>query len=451
MSGRMPFPARASLPIAVAWVAALATPVAAQQDTLDLAAALRVGRIRSPVLKAENANVRGAYGRMVTARSARLPHFSAEGLYLRYEDPPAVTLGSPGAFPPIAENAYVAGARVTQTLFSSGRVAASIRGAEASARAAELTAAQVEVELTAAIAHAHDDVLLASSLQEVAERRAAVLRRAVAVAKARYEEGTAARLDVLRAETRLSSADAALRAVQDAGVDARERLALLIGLDPSAAPPVVGRLDVDVVPPRLTDGSLSKRATATPAVEAQRAAAEAARASATAARASRRPTLGLFLMTLTSRPEFGSGERRWGWELAGGVTLSWPFFDGGEATGRAAMADADADRAEAGAAREELEIVAAVRAQRRSLRRAMEDVVAGRANVSRAERALAIAEERYADGIGLQLDVFEAEADLTHVRVELLTAVHAYRGAAVELRRALGVPADASLIAPEGE
>lgn len=426
--------------------ASAATPLPAQQDSLDLARALRLARERSPILAAAEEDVEAARGVVAAARSGRLPRLSAGGLYLRYEDPPSLPLGPLGAFAPFTENVYVAVAHAAQTLYSSGRISASVRSARASARGAALARAQAEVEVTATVARAHDDALLARSLEDVAERSAAVLRRAVQVAAAHYDEGTAARLDLLRAETRLSSAEAAVRAARDAAVAARERLAALLGLDPAAAPPVAGQLQVgDARDPRLGTDFILLAGSAHPAVEARRAAAEAARARARAARAARKPVVGLFFTGLTSRPELVTGDREWAWELLGGVSVSLPIYEGGESAGIAAVAEAEAARAMAEAAEAELAVAAAVRVQRRALVRGREDIAAARKNVGRAERALAIAEERYADGIGLQLEVLEAEAELTRVRAELLQAIHAYRLAAVELRRALGVPADAQV------
>ena len=428
-----------------------ASPLVAQQDSLDLATALRLARERSPLLAAADARLEAARAGVDAANSARLPRVSAEGLYLRYEDPPSVPVGPLGSYAPFGENGYMLGARATQTLYSSGRIAATIRSARSTARAAALTRAQTEVELTAAVAHAHDDALLARAMEDVAEQSAAVLRRAVEVAAAHYEEGTAARLDRLRAETRLSSAEAAVRAGQDATVAARERLAALVGLDPSTAPPIAGLLQVTRADdPWLGDEVPDLERLTTPAVEALRAAAEAAHARARAARARRKPVVGLFVTGLTARPELVTGDREWGWELLGGVSVSLPLYDGGEAAARAAMAEAEAARATAQAGGEELTAAAVVRAQRRALRRGGEDIAAARENVGRAERALAIAEERYADGTGPQLDVLEAEAEVTRVRAELSRTIHAYRSAAVELRRALGLPADARITA-DGE
>ena len=436
----------------VAAILAGAAPVAGQQDSLDLAAALRLARERSPALQAGTALVRAAEGGATVARSARLPRLSADGLYLRYQSPPEVSLGPLGTYTPLAENTYAAGVVARQPLYSSGRISAGIDAASSSVRAAELARAQAEVDVTAAVAQAHHDALLARELEKAAEKSLAVLSRAADVARAHHREGTVSQLDVLRAETRLSSASAALRRAVTARTAAREVLAATVGLDPAQAPPVKGSL----TPEELVESFLEGADVATlasrggPSVRARAEAAAAARARAEAARAARRPSVGLFLAGLTTQPELISGEDRWGFELAAGVSVSWALYDGGAASGEAAVHEAEAERLAAEAMQERLSTEAAARTQQREMRRARTDVAAAVDNLQRAERALAIAEDRYAEGVGLQLEVLQAEGDLTEVRGEMARAVHAYHSAHTALLRALGLVADTPLTEVEG-
>ena len=435
-------------------VAALLTegpPAAAQQDSLDLAAALRLARERSPSLRAAAAAVRAAEGGATVARSARLPRLSAEGLYLRYESPPEASLGALGAYSPIAENTYAAGVFARQPLYSSGRITAGIDAARSSVQAAELARDQALVDVTAVVAQAHHDVLLARELERVAEKSVAVLSRAVDLARAHYEEGTVSRLDVLRAETRLSSATAALRRATTARAAAREVLAAAVGLDPAEAPPVRGDLTSEgLVESALEDAAVvASTSRGGPSVRAQAAAADAARSLAEAARAGRRPAVGLFVAGLTSQPELVTGDDHWGFELAAGVSVSWALYDGGAASGKAAGYEAEAERLTAEATQERLSTEAAALAQKRQMERARADVATAVENIDRAERALAIAEERYAEGVGLQLEVLEAEADLTAVRGELARAIHAHHSANTALLRAMGLAADALLTGTE--
>lgn len=433
-------------------ILATGAPVTAQQDSLDLAAALRLARERSPSLQAAAAVVRAAEGGATVARSARLPRLSAEGVYLRYESPPEVSLGALGTYAPMAENTYAAGVFARQPLYSSGRITAGIDAARSSVRAAEFARAQAVVDVTAVVAQAHHDVLLARELERVAEKSVSVLSRAVDLARAHHQEGTVSRLDVLRAETRLSSARGALRRATTARTAAREALAAAVGLDPADAPPVRGDLTPeDVVEFSLEGADVVERTSrGGPSVRAQVAAADAARSLAEAARAARRPAVGLFVAGLTSQPELVTGEDRWGFELAAGVSVSWALYDGGAASGEAAGYEAEAERLTAEATQERLSTEAAALAQKRQMERARADVAAAAESIDRAERALAIAEDRYAEGVGLQLEVLEAEADLTEVRGELARAIHAHHSAYTALLRAMGLAADALLTGTEG-
>ena len=445
---RGPTTASVALSIALAAsLAAVAGGVDAQADSLDLQAALALARARNPLLAAASATTQGAAGRLAAARSARWPRVSSDALYLRFQDPPAVTLGPLRQLTPIPQTGYFLQVGVQQPVYTGGRISQAVRAAEWSERSAGLSRAQVEVEVTATVARAHDAVLLTRALLGVAEEGAMVLDSAVAVAEANYKAGTVARIDVLRAETRRASAQADVRAAHAELASAHEQLAVLLGIDPATAPPVSGRLEPsgDTVDTAMVS-TLAARARATrPDIESLAAAARAAEGRAAVARATLRPTVALYLANLTTRPELVTERQGWASDWYGGVIVSWPLFDFGAAAGEAAAARADAARARAECARLGAEAVAAVRARQRDLMRAAADIASGHVNVARAVRALAIAQDRYAQGAGIQLEVLEVEADLVKVRGDLLRSIHAHRSAAIELRRAIGRPADAPL------
>ncbi len=412
------------------------------RDSLSLADALALARARNPDLRAALAAARRAAAQRDVASAARVPRLSAQAVYLRYQDAPAVAFGPGVTYGPFEEDNYFAWLAVTQPLFTSGRLSNAMRAAEGFAQAAQWSQEHAAVELTAAVAHGFDDVLLARALRDVAVQAVAVLEEAVRVAREHYAAGVAARLDVLRAETRLSSAIAALRARETALVAAREALAVLIGAEPASLPPLAGSLE-ESAPVVAVDTVSAGVPAARADIRALEASAAALRAQARVARAARWPALSAFVSVLGSRPEFVTGERRAAVDLLGGLSLSWPFFDGGAsaAGGRAADAAADLHLAQRDAIL--AAAAAALRVNAQVLAAAAEDIREGRANVERAERALTIAQDRYRNGVGIQLEVLEAEADVTRARGDLLRARHASRAALVELRRAAGVAAGA--------
>ena len=427
--------------------AGAARPAGAQQDSLDLAAALAVARERSPVVSAANAAVESAEGRLGTARSNRWGRLTADALYLRFQDPPGLAFGGLGALAPVPENGYFLQLGIQQPLYTGGRISGAMRTAAWGTRAAEATRLQTEVELTAAVAHAHDGVLLAQALLRVAEDGRAVLDSAAAIARTRFAVGTADRLDVLRAETRLASAEAEARAARAGLASARDRLAALIGLDPLTAPPVAGTLEPTalVLDSAAVLGLVARARHGRPDLDALDAAARGAEAGAATARAALRPTLALFLNGLVTRPELVTGRTEWSSNLYGGLVVRWALFDFGAAAGQASAARAEAKRFRAEASQVANDAAAGVLAQVRDLTRSGEDVAEGRENVTRAGQALALAQERYAEGIGIQLEVLEAESDLVRARADLLRAIHTQRSAVVELRRVTGRPADGPL------
>jgi outer membrane protein TolC len=173
-----------------------------------------------------------------------------------------------------------------------------------------------------------------------------------------------------------------------------------------------------------------------------RAAADAERARAARATAERWPVVALTATGFGTNPELLTGRDRWSWKGLAAVSVAWPIFDSGESVARRRLALAAAERAEAEAAQVMDGALAAVRAASRGIQRADADVRNGQENVERAEQTLAITQARYTDGQGIQLEVLEAEADLTRVAGDLRRAIHAHRSALIELRRAAGLTTD---------
>ena len=407
-------------------------------DSLDRAAAYRLARERSPVVEAAKAAIRGADAELASARAERGPRLAADLLYLRYQDPPAVAFGAPVGFAPLLRDNLAVGLRVGQPVYTGGRIGAAIRAAEAGREATTNRARAVVAEVDGTVSKAFDDVLLARALVDVAEEGVSVLEEAVRVAREQVESGAVARIDVLRAETRLSSARADRTAARDRVSDARERLAAVLGLDEPSLPAVSGELMAvegnSVAELRESAGRLGEHG----ALLAVAAAARAREAEARLARGARLPSVSLQLGALSTRPELMTGRKEWGEELYAAVGLTWTFFDFGRSSSRASTSTAAAERLRARGSALEDSLRAVVRVEIRRLERSVQEVEDARSNVRRAEQVLDLARERYREGIGIQLEVLEAQAEMARVRGDLHRAAHASRTAVTEARRALG-------------
>jgi len=121
-----------------------------------------------------------------------------------------------------------------------------------------------------------------------------------------------------------------------------------------------------------------------------------------------------------------------------GVTGTWHLFDGFAAKGRM-----QATRARREAAMQALEaarrsIASEVRGAFFDLEQAAKVLESETKNVQTADESLEIAKRNLAAGLGTQLDVLQAAADVTRTRTTRLSAIHLHNVALAKLARASG-------------
>ena len=123
--------------------------------------------------------------------------------------------------------------------------------------------------------------------------------------------------------------------------------------------------------------------------------------------------------------------------LALGARMRWNFFDGGAARARRNRDKVDGEIAETGFSDQRDQI-------RLQVESAFFDLEANKENIGTAEKAAELAEEslrlarlRFQAGVGTQLDVIDAQTELTRARGNLLDAVIAYNQQLANLQRAV--------------
>lgn len=321
------------------------------------------------------------------------------------------------------------------TLYDGGARGARIRGARADAAGAAFARASAEQALLSRVATVYLEVLAASGVLDAQDRRIAALEAERDRVQQFFEEGRAARVELLRVDAGIADARAG-RVATAARLDlARRELARLIGVP---ADTIVAR---DLVPVRLTEDTVEERAflldralKASPPLERARQEVAAAEAGRRVALAAWIPSVGVFGAVQGFSSAGGGLTEEW----QAGVSLTYPLFTGGERASAIRAAGAQAERA-----REELRQVELETAERvdRALNAVMET----------SARAAAVAEAvqhqgevvriellSLEAGAGTQTDYLRAEADLLRVRSALVEARAAEVAARIELARAVG-------------
>ncbi|HFQ89601.1 MAG TPA: TolC family protein [Desulfobulbus sp.] len=320
-------------------------------------------------------------------------------------------------------------------LFDGGTRAAGLHGAEAGLLAASLQHDTTLQDLALRVAEAYYHLLAAREFERVAEETVRQTQYHLDVARARHENGLAARSDVLKATTEKASADLGLVRARSATRIARGSLANVMGLQPSVSfeiaempPTPVSRKWADV------DHLMAQAAASRPDLAAALARVRGARARVAAADAAYWPKL-------TVNSDYGWSDRslfpgRDEWFL--GLELHWPLFTG--FSREYSLHKARAELAGAGAGYEKLlrGVELQVWTAYSQLTEAVEAVEAARALVASAEESARVTEGEYKNGTASIIDVTDAQTARTVANVRLVQARLDWRTAMARLERAVG-------------
>jgi outer membrane protein len=294
------------------------------------------------------------------------------------------------------------------------------------ARAGERSSVE---DLLESVAGAYVAVLSTREIRAAADRQVAALQGEREHAGQRLREGTAAQVDVLRAQAALQDA-LAQQSTAVARVGLAERsLARLMGVDTSR---VSGRPLADV---SVRAGTAAADSTVDPRIVAARRTLDAARARLRAQRATWLPSV----KASGALMSFGSGAGAYTHEWQGGVQLSWPLFTGGARAASVRRAEADVRVAQEDLDQTQLAVAGALDAARTSLVEATGRAQALQASVTQWQEVARIEELSLQTGAGVQDDFLRAEAALYRAQAGYAGARYDVVMAHIRMARARGI------------
>lgn len=322
---------------------------------------------------------------------------------------------------------------LTQSIWETGRretICAARHSLEASS-AREHAALQ---DLLLSVSRLYYQALASEQLVEVGEATLTLARKHADLVKARVAVGESPRVDVAQAETDLADAEFALLQAENNAAMARARLKNEIGVpttyDLRLASPSAS-LPEEPLPglPEAVQMALKSR----PEMRAFRHSVGASEQNLRFARATQGAVVGL-----QAQYERGITGPKQGESWSAVLSASAPLFDSGSR--RAAVSSAQAALASLQA--QEQQLVNAVGLEVES---ALLDVATARKSIQAAERAVASAQQqlsaaevKYREGVGIFLEILDAQKALTRARTNHVQAVYNHQTALVTLRRATG-------------
>lgn len=405
-----------------------------------LADCLQKGRERA----ARTANARrmevSAGASVREARAEALPHLDLNGSYTRIDEVSTFDIGE-GPIQIGSEDNYVVSAGLSQVLYKGGQVRAALRAAKVYQDYARQGRRAAEAALERDICLAFHGLQLAEAETAVENESVLQLRRMVASAESQLAQQTIPEFELLSARVRLANALPRQIAASNRLEICRENLRTLAYLDDGDYA-LEGRL-VMRQEARGLQQYLEAALQSRPELAQLESQVRLRREGCNVAEAAYKPAIRAFGNYQGGNSSaYAPMQTEWDWHWTAGMTVEWAFSDGGRRSAvwlqkKLALESTQADL-------EEMRRMVALEVRQAflGLKYAEEAILVARETEALAERGLAIAAVRHAQGIATYLEFTETNLALSTARLQMLQALYSHSAARVKVRFAAGLPVE---------
>lgn len=411
-------------------------PAPPEPEIIDLKTAIGYALDNNFAIRQARERIRQQEGVLVEVRAQAIPNVGVGATYQLNEKEIS------NSAPP-SNQGWTLQLTASQALFAGGGVRSSIRSSELAREAALLDLKATINEALLNVRTAYYQVLLARERITVQEENLGLLQQQLKTTTDRFEAGTVSGFERLRAEVAVANAKTPLISARNDYRLAIESLRQSLGLTSSRpdalqkTPEVVGKLEYSPVDFNLQAAFESARANR-PDLQRLAKLTAASEQSVTTARSRYFPSLDLVGgWDVRKGPTNSFSNSREG--LFVGLQSQWSIFDGRATAGRVAQARSLVEQTRLTLVERELAVEVEVRRAYSSWQEASELVEASRRVVEQAEEAVRLANARYSAGTGTQLDVLQAQVELTTARSNQVQAYFNYNVSIASLRQAMGL------------
>ncbi len=404
-------------------------------DELDLETAIGFALENNFSIRQARERIREQEGVLITVKASAIPNVSAGASYQFNEQ--EITTSSPPS-----KRGWNLSLTASQLLYAGGGVRSAIRSSELVREAALLDLQGAINSALLNVRVAFYSVLLARDKITVQEENLRLLEQQFKTTSDRFEAGTVSGFERLRAEVAVANARAPLITARNnlrLGIEAlRQALGFTTSrADARKVPEFVGTLEY--VPQTFDiDAAFESARANRPELQRLAKLTDASEEGITTARSNYYPNVALVGgYQLRKGPSDRFGDSRDG--LFVGLQSDWSIFDGRATAGRVRQARSIAEQTRLTLEEVELATEVEVRRAYSQWQEATELVDASSRVVGQAEEAVRLANARYNAGTSTQLDLLQAQVELTTARSNQVQAYYNYNVAAASLRYAMGL------------
>ena len=401
---------------------------------INLDEALRIGLSHQPTLQQAKAATEAADARVEQARAPLLPQITGSASYQR-QSQTAAALAQIGTTSSVATELYGLNLTGRQLLWDFGQTWGRWDASKASLSGQALAEQATSRSVALSIRSFYFNAVAAKALVGVSKDALANEQKHLQQVRAQVEVGTRPPVDLVQERVNLANAQVRLIQAENTYATARVQMEQAMGVSDLGPweiaeenlPPVQGE---DAAPEVLLKEAIASR----PEIASGEAQIRAQELTVQAIQGGYGPTLGVQAGVSESGPR--PSDLGTGWNAQ--VTLTWPLFQGGLTRGQVREASAN-----------EVQLTAQIEQLRQQVRVDVEQARLGviaaiatldaakDASVSARER-LRLAEARYETGVGSQLELSDAQLQLTTALGQQVSSEFQLAVARSQLLRALG-------------
>ncbi|MDW8028271.1 MAG: TolC family protein [Armatimonadota bacterium] len=423
----------------------LAAAMGQQPQQFDLKTVVKTALERHPSLKGVQAQIEGASAQLRQAKAGYMPKVDLTASYTQLQRDPSFTVAGMGTMVFGEKDNPQFSWVVKMPIYTGGKLEGFVRQADAGLKASLHTYERQKQKVALDAIVAYFNVLKARGFVSVMEDRLKALQSQRDDIAKMLERGVATKVDLLRAETAVASAQEELTKARNGEALALAALANAMGLTPETPIQVIASASIaDANLPNLpsdlksaVDEALKQR----PELKVLEAQLVAAKEGVRVAKSERRPQIGLMFQYDAERQTIMPDMGRW---LAG-VMLTMNIFDGGSIKAAIDKARSDVERLEAAIAELRNGIALEVTNAFLTVESAKERVKAAEKAVETAQEGVRLVRLGYQNGVNTITDFLTAQSELTQAQVALVVALSDLRVAEAQLWFALGREPEALL------
>src|SRR5437870_6243672 len=416
----------------------LPAPLQAAIPTYTVEEAVALAQAQNPEIAIARKQVQAARGGLIEARSGYLPSVASTGLFDKRQHQGQSNLRNED---------YNASLRVLENIYTGGAVTSQVVIARQSVERQEYEFQEIANRVATEVRIAFNEALLNRAKVRVREDSVRVLEEELKSQQERLSAGIVGTLNVSRAEVALANERPELINARTQLKNSYLRLAELFGIDvrpaAGAAPfEVVGELQYHPNHPDLND-CLARAETNRPVIKARQKDIQIEDRQYTLDQSELRPHVQAFsgYEVYSERDPDAGPEFNYGYLV--GINATWNVFDGFATKGRMQATRARREAAAQALAAVRRTVASDVRSAFFDLEQAGRVLETETINLQTADETLDMAKGNFAAGLGTQLDVLQAAADVARPRTTRLSAIYLHNVALARLAHACASSAEA--------